>query len=103
MAPPPALACAALLRHEGETISRERWEGLLGLLRLTLKGSAARVVGEERSNAAILDRALVMLAMRHVVAPEGAAAFRIDRAQEPLLRYYSNSIAHLLEPPAGPA
>jgi glycerol-3-phosphate O-acyltransferase len=98
-----ALACAALLRHEGETISRERWQGLLGLLRLTLKGSAARVVGEERSNAAILDRALVMLTMRHVVAPEGAAAFRIDRGQEPLLRYYANSIAHLLEPPAGPA
>ena len=95
-----ALACAALLRHEGETISRERWEGLLGLLRLTLKGSAARVVGEARSNAAILDRALVILTMRHVVAPEGAA-FRIDRAQEPLLRYYANSIAQLLEPPQG--
>lgn len=76
--------------------------GLLGLLRLTLKGSAARVVGEERSNAEILDRALVMLTMRHVVEADGLA-FRIDRSQEPLLRYYANSIEHLLEPLAGPA
>jgi len=97
-----ALASAALLRHEGETITRERWEGLLGLLRLTLKGSSARVGGEERSNAEILDRALVMLTMRHVVEPVGAA-FRIDRSQEPLLRYYANSIEHLLDPPAAPA
>ncbi len=97
-----ALASAALLRHQGATITRESWEGLLGLLRLTLKGAAARVVGEERSNAEVLDRALVMLTMRHVVEPDGLA-FRIDRSQEPLLRYYANSIEHLLEPLAGPA
>ena len=99
---PVALASAALLRHEGATITRESWEGLLGLLRLTLKGTAARVVGQGRSNAEVLDRALVMLTMRHVVEPDGLA-FRIDRSQEPLLRYYANSIEHLLEPLAGPA
>jgi hypothetical protein len=37
-----------------------------------------------------------MLTMRRVVV-EQAGRFRIDRAQDPLLRYYANSIAHFLE------
>lgn len=97
-----ALACDALLRHESDTITRECWEGLLGDSRLVLKGAGARIVGDERSNADVLDRALVMLTLRRVVAPEGGA-FRIDRAQHPLLRYYANSIAHFLAPFEGPA
>ena len=40
-----------------------------------------------------------MLTLRRVVSPAGDG-FRVDRAQEPLLRYYANSIAHFL--PAGP-
>jgi glycerol-3-phosphate O-acyltransferase len=40
-----------------------------------------------------------MLTLRHVVLLEGDR-FRIDRAQEPLLRYYANSIAHFLPAPA---
>jgi hypothetical protein len=40
-----------------------------------------------------------MLTLRRVVASEGAA-FRIDRRQDPLLRYYASSIEHLLEAPA---
>jgi hypothetical protein len=39
-----------------------------------------------------------MLTLRHVVTPEGDG-FRIDRAQEPLLRYYAGSIAHFLPAP----
>jgi glycerol-3-phosphate O-acyltransferase len=93
-----ALACAALLRHAGETIMRERWESLLGELRGVLKTANARVIGHERTDGEILDRALVMLTMRRVVAPE-SAAFRIDRTQEPLVRFYANSIAHLLAEP----
>ncbi len=92
-----ALACAALLRHERDTIARERWDGLLGELRLALRGASARLVGEERSDAESLDRALVMLTLRRVVARE-LQAFRIDRSQDRLLRYYANSIAHFLEP-----
>ena len=59
-------------------------------------------MGGERSSTDTLDRALVMLTLRHVVAPEGAG-FRIDRTQEPLLRYYANSIAHFLPAPASSA
>ncbi len=54
------------------------------------------MVGEEKTSPEILDRALIMLTLRRVVQPEGDG-YRIDRAQDPLLRYYANSIAHFFE------
>ena len=97
-----ALASAALLQVEGPTLSRGRIESAMNDLRFVLRGSGARVVSDERSERSerstseILDRALVMLTLRRVVRPEGDG-FRIDRSQDALLRYYANSIAHLLE------
>jgi glycerol-3-phosphate O-acyltransferase len=97
---PVPLAASALLRHRGERITRAQWEGLLDGLRAALRASAAQVVGEDRTSAEILDRALVMLTLRRVVFADGDA-FHIDRGQDALLRYYANTIEHLLE--ASPA
>ena len=94
-----AMACASLLQDGRDSISRAEWESRLADLRFVLRGADAHVVGGDRSSADTLDRALVMLTLRHVVAPDGEG-FRIDRAQEPLLRYYANSIAHFLPAPA---
>ena len=94
-----AMACASLLQDGRESITRAEWESRLADLRFVLRGADAHVVGGDRSSADTLDRALVMLTLRHVVLPEGDR-FRIDRAQEPLLRYYANSIAHFLPAPA---
>ena len=93
---PVPLAATALLRHPGEHIDRSAWEGQLDDLRRILRETSAPVVGEERSSAEILDRALVMFTLRRVAFPEGDG-FRIDRAQDPLLRFYANSIAHFFE------
>jgi glycerol-3-phosphate O-acyltransferase len=97
-----AMACASLLQDGRDSITRAEWESRLADLRFVLRGAEAHVVGGERSSADTLDRALVMLTLRHVVAPEGPG-FRIDRTQEPLLRYYANSIAHFLPAPASSA
>ena len=97
-----ALASDALLRHPGDSISRESWEARIADLRLVLKGSRAPVVGDDRTNDQLLDRALVMLTLRRVVVAVGRE-YRIDRSQEPLLRYYANSIAHYFEPYETPA
>jgi glycerol-3-phosphate O-acyltransferase len=90
------LAAAALLEHEGDAIDRARWESLVEALRARLRAAGAPVVGDEKTSAEILDRALVMFTLRRVVTPE-KDAFRIDRREEPLLRYYAGSIAHFLE------
>jgi glycerol-3-phosphate O-acyltransferase len=93
---PVPLAATALLGHSGEHIGRAEWEERLDELRLVLREARAPVVGEERSSAEILDRALVMFTLRRVAfAEEGG--FRIDRSQDPLLRFYANSIAHFFE------
>jgi glycerol-3-phosphate O-acyltransferase len=88
-----SLAAAALLGHEGDHIERTRWETLLEERLQVLRGRGAHVIGEERTGGEILDRALVMLTLRRVVAPV-AGGFRIDRGQDLLLRYYANSIQH---------
>ena len=93
---PVPLAATALLRHPGERITRPEWEGQLDRLRDALRAARAHVVGEERTSSEILDRALVMLTLRRVVSSDGDA-FRVDRGQDALLRYYAGSIAHLLE------
>jgi len=93
---PVPLAATALLAHPGDHITRTAWEGTLDRLRGTLRGVGAHEVGEDRTSPEILDRALIMLTLRRVVEPEGDG-YRIDRAQDPLLRYYANSIAHFFE------
>jgi glycerol-3-phosphate O-acyltransferase len=96
-----ALASTALLDQPGDSITREGWEARLSDLRLALRGAGAHIIGDERAAGEILDRALVMLTLRHVVSPSDGG-FRIDRSQDLLLRYYANTIAHLL-PGARPA
>ncbi len=91
-----ALAAAALLRERSDSITRERWEAIMAGLRERMRERGAHVIGEERSPGEVLERALVMLTMRRVVVRE-AGRFRIDHVQDPLLRYYANSIAHFLE------
>jgi len=93
-----ALACAALLQDDRPAVSRADWEARLADLQRALRGAGAHLVGGERSSAEILDRALVMLTLRHVVVAEGDD-FSVDRRQTPLLRYYANSIAHFLPAP----
>jgi glycerol-3-phosphate O-acyltransferase len=91
-----ALASSALLQHAGDRIERAHWESVMADLRLVLRGVGAKIVRDERPVAEVLDRALVMLTLRHVVTAE-AGGYRIDRSQEPLLRYYANSIAHFFD------
>jgi len=90
------LASTALLRHPDGRISRARWEELLNELRSVLHQAGAHVIGDQRESGEILERALVMLTLRHLVTPEGDG-FLIDRSQDLVLRYYANAIAHFFD------
>lgn len=87
------LASAALLQAEGAQLSRAGLEAGIDDVRFVLRGAGAAC--DERDSADVLERALVMLTLRHVVACEGDR-FRVDHAQDRLLSYYANSIAHFL-------
>ena len=93
---PVPLAATALLHHPGDRITRGAWEEILDRLRATLRSTGAHVVGDEKTSPEILDRALIMLTLRRVVRPEGDG-YRVDRAQDALLHYYANSIAHFFD------
>lgn len=97
---PVPLAATVLLVHQGDRIDRQTWTAGLDDLRLKLRQVGALVVGEDRASDEILDRALVMFTLRRVVLEE-ADGYRIDRAQDPLLRFYANSIAHFFEAARG--
>jgi glycerol-3-phosphate O-acyltransferase len=61
-----------------------------------LERSAARVYVPRRDLDYALDVGLRMLLMRHLVEEE-EGAFRVHEKELPLLRYYANSIAHLVD------
>ncbi|MWD26749.1 glycerol-3-phosphate acyltransferase [Aquicoccus sp. SCR17] len=65
--------------------------------RLDLLGRASRVSAKDR-----VERALVLLRSRHIVetgpADGGSEEIRIRPGQEELVRFYANSVAHLLPP-----
>src|SRR5712691_4400249 len=50
-----SLAAAALLRLPGDRLSRPGWEALMDELRSVLRGRGARLIGEDRPSAEILD------------------------------------------------
>jgi glycerol-3-phosphate O-acyltransferase len=91
-----ALASAAVVSEEGDHVTRERWLLRIDQVRETLLSKGAHLVGADRAGPEVLDRALVMLTMRRVAVPE-AGGYRLDRSQDPLLRFYAGSIAHFLE------
>jgi glycerol-3-phosphate O-acyltransferase len=97
-----ALSSAALLRLPGDTVARGAWLEEIAALRSVLTSRRAPLAsGDDRTDDELLERALVMLTLRRVVTAE-ADGFRVDRSEEPLLRYYANSIAHYFETPAAP-
>ena len=96
---PVPLVATVLLREPGRAFSR-----------LDLKGAVSEMVGMLESRGARLylprqdwdyavDAGLRMLTLRHLV-DEVDGLFVLRAHEAPLLRYYANSIAHLLESPA---
>ena len=102
---PVCLVAATLLRAgTAAEIERAEWETRIDAAAPANCAHAARRSSRTNVSAAeLLDRALVMLTLRHIAEPVPAqgsgARYRIDRSQDPLLRYYANSIAHYFARP----
>jgi glycerol-3-phosphate O-acyltransferase len=94
---PVPLACAAIQSFDGDFIPREALLGRMAEMRDALVELNAKVLRADRSIDETFDRAYRMLAMRRILVAEGTG-FAVMPRQRPLVRYYANSIVHLLGP-----
>jgi glycerol-3-phosphate O-acyltransferase len=92
---PVPLACAAIQSFDADFISRKRLLERMADMRDVLVGLSARVLRADRSIDETFERAYRMLAMRRVLAPDGAGYAVLSHGR-PLVSYYANSVAHLL-------
>ena len=94
---PVPLACAAIQSIDREYIPRELLLDRMTEMRAVLLELNGRVIRADRDIAETWERAWRMLRMRRVMVETGAGYALLPRNRE-LVRYYANSIAHLLGP-----
>ena len=94
---PVPLACAAMQTIDREFIPRPLLLDRMGEMRALLVEVNGRVVRADRDIAETWERAWCMLRMRRILVETGDGYALLPRNRE-LVRYYANSIAHLLGP-----
>ena len=93
---PVPLMATVFVRNPERRLSALELKAEVGLLIARLERSAAHVYVPRRDLDYALDVGLRMLLMRHLV-DENEGIYLARDKELPLLRYYANSIAHLLE------
>lgn len=94
---PVPLVSAALLSLPGHVVPKSRVLDRIGEIRDRLHGVNAKVVRSELGVDAIWDRAWRTFRARRLVVDQGDTVVILPEAR-PLLHYYANSVAHLIEP-----
>src|SRR5206468_9353502 len=94
---PVPLACAAIQTIEREYIPRTLLLDRMTEMRAVLVEVNGRVIRADRDIAETWEGAWRMLRMRRILLETGAGYTLLPRNRE-LVRYYANSIAHLLGP-----
>jgi glycerol-3-phosphate O-acyltransferase len=94
---PVPLVATVLLREPARAFSRLDLKGAVSDLVRSLESRGARLYVPRHDWDYAVDAGLRMLTLRHLV-DEVDGLFVMRAHEAPLLRYYANSIAHLLEP-----
>jgi glycerol-3-phosphate O-acyltransferase len=92
---PVPLVATVLLREPQRAFSRFELKGAVGELVAALETRGARLYVPRQDWDYAVDAGLRMLTLRHLV-DEVDGMFRMRAHEAPLLRYYANSIVHLL-------
>ena len=82
-------------RNAGKALSELELKAEVELLIERLEAAGAHIYIPRRDRDYAITAGLRMMLLRHLVA-ERDGLYAADRAQAALLRYYANSIAHLL-------
>jgi glycerol-3-phosphate O-acyltransferase len=93
---PVPLAAAALLSFEQTVVGRDALLDRMDVIRDRLRDVNAKVVRGGARIEEVWDRAWRMLRLRRLVVAEGRSLVILPRGR-PLLEYYANSIAHLVQ------
>src|SRR5256885_5465693 len=94
---PVTLACAAIQSFDGDFIPHAQLLERMQEMRDVLHELNARVVHRDGRVEEIFDRAWRMLNMRRILVRSGNG-YSVLPGNRPLVRYYANSISHLLGP-----
>jgi glycerol-3-phosphate O-acyltransferase len=94
---PVPLACAAIESFDSDFIPRAALLARMEEMRDALVSLNARVLRSDRDIEETFDRAWRMLRMRRILAVSGQG-FAVLPRNRGLVRYYANSVAHLLAP-----
>jgi glycerol-3-phosphate O-acyltransferase len=98
---PVSLAAAVFLRDPAAERSELELKGLVAELVEEAEAAGGHVYVPRRDMDYAVTVGLRMLTLRHLVL-ERDGLYRANPAEEPVLRYYANSIAHLVRVPGGP-
>jgi glycerol-3-phosphate O-acyltransferase len=90
------LVCAAIQSFDGDFIARDALLERIDEMRHVLLELNGGVLRQDRTAEELFDRAYRMLRMRRVIARTGVGYLVLPRGR-PLISYYANSVAHLLE------
>jgi glycerol-3-phosphate O-acyltransferase len=90
---------SVLLREPARAFSRLELKAAVSELVRALEAGGARLYVPRQDWDYAVDAGLRMLTLRHLV-DEVDGLFVMRAHEAPLLRYYANSIAHLITPPA---
>lgn len=93
---PVAVTCHALLRNGEDWIGdQDLRTAVLALMRhVEAEGGHVDIPDDERE--AAIGEGLDMLSLRHIVEADALGRYRANPRERLLLRYYANSVAHLL-------
>ena len=93
---PVAVLCHALLEHGDEWVNEaELKTAVLAMMRrVEAEGGHVDIPEDERE--AAIEGGLALLSLRHLIEADALGRFRADSRERLLLRYYANSVAHLL-------
>ncbi|HEX8242001.1 MAG TPA: 1-acyl-sn-glycerol-3-phosphate acyltransferase [Longimicrobium sp.] len=100
---PVSLVATVFVRHPHAGLSELELKARVAELMEALEAAGARVYIPRRDMDYAVTVGLRMLTLRHLVLQDGDGLFAAAPGELPVLQYYANSIAHLLEPRPAPA
>ncbi|MGE0281756.1 MAG: 1-acyl-sn-glycerol-3-phosphate acyltransferase [Rhizobiaceae bacterium] len=95
---PVAVISHALLQHGDDWVSEPELKSTVLALMRQIEAAGGHVDMPEDEREVAVAEGLGLLSLRHMIEADALGRYRASRRERLLLRYYANSVAHLLRP-----